>query len=258
VSWDWRALLPARRRTEPRVPAALFYSDPLPTWQDACRRAGSYADAALFDGEYQAARAVRGGRAPCAIFSVVQTKPVYRWPVIASLLSIAGEKGGFDGRPVHVLDVGGGLGLVYDQHRLFLDALPRLQWSVVDQPHFVRCGRDEFANDRLRFFDTIADVRAQSPVDVALMVSSIEYFERPYEALREMLGIPNLIFAFLHTTDAPDDEIRVQTRHAPHVPSSMPLHFLSLAKLRGFLEGQGYRCAAVAQSSDFYWFRRDA
>jgi putative methyltransferase (TIGR04325 family) len=256
VSRSWRAWLPARWRAKPARP--LTYSEPYPSWQEACRHAGSYADAALFEGEYRAARAVREGRAPCAVFSVPQTKPVYRFSVASSLLAIAGEKGGFAGQPVHVLDVGGGLGLVYDQHRLYLDALPRLQWSVVDQPHFVQCGRAEFAGDRLRFFDTIAEARAQSPVDVALMVSSLEYFERPYDALGEMLGIANIVFALLHTTQAPDDEFRVQTRHPPYVPSSMPLHFLSVTKLRGFLESHGYRCVVTAQSADFYWFRRAA
>ena len=48
----------------------------------------------------------------------------------------------------------------------FLDAIPNLLWSVVEQPHFVRCGRLEFETERLRFFESIADAcqRGANPI----------------------------------------------------------------------------------------------
>src|SRR5262249_51834403 len=133
-------------------PEPLRYSRPYRTWEEACRNAASYSDAVLLDEERNAARAVREGRAAYALFGVAQARLAFRWPILASLMAVAGWQGAFSGRPLHVLDFGGGLGSVYDQHRRFLDTIPALLWSVVEQPHFVRCGNSELAGDRLAFF----------------------------------------------------------------------------------------------------------
>src|SRR5262249_33079238 len=88
-------------------PSPLRYSRPYPTWQAACQKAGNYRDPILFEEERNAARAVREGRAAFALFGVPQTRLALRWPLLATLMSIAGWRGAFSGRPLHILDYGG-------------------------------------------------------------------------------------------------------------------------------------------------------
>ena len=85
-----------------------------------------------------------------------------------------------------MLDLGGALGGYYYQHRKFMSMLAKVRWSVVEQKHFVVCGRDEFQDEYLRFHETIADCLAEGPVDVGFLSSVLQYLERPY-AIRQCL-----------------------------------------------------------------------
>jgi putative methyltransferase (TIGR04325 family) len=237
-------------------PSPLRYSRPYRSWDEACRNAGNYTNPALLDEELNAARTVREGRAAYALFGVPQATLAFRWPLLASLVAIAGWRHAFSGRPLHILDFGGGLGSVYDQHRRFLDTIPELSWSVVEQPHFVRCGNSEFAGDRLRFFETVEEARARGDIDAALFVSSLGYLENPYEVLAALLklDIPYLILVATQLTDAADDVIKVQHVRPPYVTADLPIRFLSRSKLLALLDSRGYEMFADLGMG--YLFRR--
>ena len=251
-------MIPTRLRAmlRPLKPNPLRYSRAFPTWEAACRKAGSYADPILLEEELNAARAVREGRAAFALFGIPQTRLALRWPLLASLMSIAGWRGAFSGRPLHILDFGGGLGSVYDQHRRFLDTIPALLWSVVEQPHFVRCGNAEFADHRVCFFETIEDAGTRADIDAALFVSSIDYLENPYDILARLLAldIPYFLLVATHLTEEPDDVIRVQYVRPPYVVTDLPIRFLSRAKLLAFFEARGYQM--IADLGSGYLFGR--
>src|SRR5262249_26496975 len=150
----------------------------------------------------------------------------------------------------------GGLGSVYDQHRRFLDTIPALLWSIVEQPHFVRCGNSEFADHRLRFFETIEEASVRADIDVALFVSSLGYLEKPYEVLARLLDfdIRYLMLVSTHLTDETDDVIRVQYIRPPYVVTDLPIRFLSRKKLLAFFEARGYQM--IADLGSGYLFGR--
>ncbi len=237
-------------------PASLSYSRPYDSWDEACRHAGSYADPVLLDEERNAARAVREGRAAYALFGLPQSRLAFRWPLIANLLAIAAWQGAFAGRPLHVLDYGGGLGSVYQQHRRYLDTIPALLWSVVEQPHFVRCGNSEFADDRLRFFQTARQAGARARIDAAIFVGSLEYLEDPYAVLQGLidLDVPYLLLIATHWSDSADDVVRVQHIRPPYVTADVPIRFLSRAKLLALLGSRSYEMFAELRTG--YLFRR--
>jgi putative methyltransferase (TIGR04325 family) len=189
---------------------------------------------------------VREGRAAFALFGVTQARLALRWPLLASLMSIAGWCGAFSGRPLHILDYGEGLGAVYDQHRRFLDTIPALLWSVVEQPHFVRCGNGKFTDHRLCFFETIEQAHARAEIDAVLFVSSIEYLESPYDVLARLidLDIPYFLLVATHLSDAGEDVIRVQYIRPPYVVTDLPIRFLSRTKLLALFDARGYRMLA--------------
>ena len=228
-------------------PPPLTYSRAHRTWEDACRNAGSYADPSLFEEERNAVRAVRDGRAAYALFGVPQTRLAFRWPLLACLVSIAGWRRAFSGRPLHILDFGGGLGSVYDQHRRFLDTIPQLSWSVVDQPHFVRCGAAEFAGDRLAFFETVEAASARGEIDAAIFVGSLGYLEDPYAVLSAMisLDIPYLVLIASQLTNAPDDVIRVQRMGPPYVIAKCRSAFCHDRSCAPSWTGGAMRCSPI-------------
>jgi putative methyltransferase (TIGR04325 family) len=255
-----RRMLPWRAVAMLRLlkPSPLRYSRPYRSWEEACRNAGSYADPILLEEERSAVRAVREGRAAYALFGLAQAKLAFRWPLLASLMSIAMWQRAYSGRRLHILDFGGGLGSVYDQHRRFLDTIPDLSWSVVEQPHFVHCGNSEFADDRLRFYETVEEARARGNIDAALFVASIGYLDNPYEVLVGLLklDIPYLVLVATQLTEAADDVIRVQHIRPPYVTAELPIRFLSRPKLRAILDSRGYEM--LADLGTGYLFRRRA
>jgi len=54
--------------------------------------------------------------------------------------------------PSGSLILAGALGSLYFQHRNWLSHISSLEWHVVEQPHFVECGKADAENDQLRFF----------------------------------------------------------------------------------------------------------
>src|SRR5690606_1701818 len=89
----------------------------------------------------------------------------HSFPVLAGLLRAAAENAG----SLSVLDFGGSLGSSYYQCKDFLAVIRELQWSVVEQEHFVRAGREEFSTDRLNFFYSIAECVESAAPNVALL-----------------------------------------------------------------------------------------
>ena len=253
-----RRLFPRRAVAILRLlkPGPLTYSRPCRSWEEALRKAGSYANPLLLEEEYKAARAVKEGRAAYALFGIPRTRLAFRWPLLASLMAVAGWRDAWLGRPLHILDFGGGLGLVYEQHRRFLDTLPKLLWSVVEQPHFVRCGNAEFATDRLRFFETIDEARSRGDFDAALFVSSLGYLENPHTLLEELLetGVPYLVLIAMQFTGNEEDFICVQHMRAPYVTADVPICFISRPKLLALLDKHGYEMFADLGTG--YFFRK--
>lgn len=207
------------------------------SWEEAKKRSSGYDDTAILSKVKDAALKVKRGEAAFERDSVAFEKPEYSWPLLASLLSVASREGGRLG----ILDFGGSLGSTYFQHRALLSHLSTLSWGVVEQPHFVETGQKEFADKTLAFFPNIAEcVRAKKP-NVALFSSVLQYMEKPYDILAEIMetGIPYLLFdrtAFLQN-EAPD-RITVQTVPPKIYSASYPAWFFNQEKFLGALENR--------------------
>lgn len=143
---------------------------------------------------------------------VLLSDPQPNFPLVASLLRVAAANAG----RLHVLDVGGSLGSSYRQVCSFLAELPQLTWSVVEQPHFVACGRSEFTTAVLRFYERVSDVSGAP--HVALLSGVLPYVAAPYAMLEEVArsGVRWLVVDRTPVIDADDDIITVQ-----HVPASL-------------------------------------
>jgi putative methyltransferase (TIGR04325 family) len=112
--------------------------------------------------------------------------PQWNHGLLACLLRVAASRGG----SLRVLDFGGSLGSTYFQCRSFLSELECVQWSVVEQPHFVACGKAEFETQELRFFGSIGDALNARTIDVALLSGVLPYLPAPYQILSEIEQSP--------------------------------------------------------------------
>lgn len=190
---------------------------------------------------------VKNGQAAYERDSVTFDQHVYPFPVLAGLLRARSA----DGNRLSVLDFGGSLGTTYFQCRDFLSATGFFRWSVVEQSEHVKCGRAEFADERLRFYISIDECLAQEQPNVLLLSGVIQHLPKPHEFLADVLqrGFAHVIVDRTAFFSGNRDLLTVQ-----HVPdwiyrASYPAWFLSEERfLHSF--GKHYRLVASFAALD--------
>ena len=199
----------------------------------------------------RATKAVLAGEAVAERDSVALSAAEYSLPLLVGLLYVASRSNG----SLSVLDFGGSLGSGYWQTRKFLQHL-RVQWSIVEQPHFVRVGQAEIANDVLRFYFSIDDSLAAGRPDVILLSGVLQYIELPFSLLDDVFGTatPHIIIerTQFFVEDLPD-RLTVENVHPSIYEASYPSWFFNLSNFRKFIAASKYRCVEEFDS----WERWD-
>lgn len=189
----------------------VHYSGIYSRWDDARVHASGYDSGLILERVRQATMKVKSGEAAFERDSVAFDRIQHSFPVLAGLMRASAEHGG----RLSVLDFGGSLGSSYFQCRHFLSALTSLQWSVVEQDHFVRCGRELFADEELRFYFTIAECIEQAAPNVALLSGVLQYLPRPQQVLDEIMGSRIQYIVIDRTSFASMENDRVTVQHVP-------------------------------------------
>jgi putative methyltransferase (TIGR04325 family) len=240
VSHDWKNLarelcpplvLSGARRLRQRLTPGTGYVGDHPSW-DAARAASTGYDADLILERTKAATLeVKEGRAAYERDTMLFERPQYAWPVLSSLFWIAARTG-----ELSVLDFGGALGSTYFNHRRFLQTLPGLRWSVVEQPHVARCGTEHFAEPSLNFFSTIEECFAAEKPNVALFSGVVQYLPKPFEVIEAVAvhGVPTLIVDMTPFQEQGRDVLTVQNVPPQIYPASYPCWLFDEAKFRDF------------------------
>lgn len=195
-------------RLKPLFRHGVYFTGHYEDWASASKSALGYDAELILEKVKHATLEVIAGRAVFERDSVLFNDIQYSFPVLAGLLRAAAEN---DGR-LSVLDFGGSLGSSYFQCRNFLSVLSSLNWNVVEQPHFVRCGRECIESEQLKFFFTIDEALKENKPNVALLSSVLQYLPEPYSILSELMQcrIDYLIIDRTPFGDAPQDAITVQ------------------------------------------------
>jgi putative methyltransferase (TIGR04325 family) len=199
---------------KPLLKRGIYYSGNYPDWASAEGHSSGYDAALILERVKQARVEVMAGRAVYERDSVIFDEVKHSFPVLAGLLRAAIESS----NQLSVLDFGGSLGSTYFQCRDFLSMLPLLKWGVVEQEHFVNCGRGLLETDELRFFFTIADCVRQNAPNVALLSSVLQYLPQPYNVVDELMDscVPYIVIDRTPFGDYNADWITIQ-----HVPPSI-------------------------------------
>ena len=215
-------------------------------WEDAMRASSGYDSAVILERVREASLKVKAGEASYERDSVLFEKVQYSWPLLAGLLYVASRKG----NRLNLVDFGGSLGSSYFQNRKFLAHLSELHWNIVEQRHFVDCGKRDFEDNYLKFYyDLDTCFRDQHP-DAILFSGAIQYLEDPHGMLEKVksFGFEFVLFDRTSFLTKGDDQLTVQKVPGRIFPASYPCWFLSQQK---FLEAMGDRYELLADFESF-------
>jgi putative methyltransferase (TIGR04325 family) len=157
--------------------------------------------------------------------SVLFDKKYYNWGVISALLQVAIE----NKSNLNVLDFGGSLGSSYYQNLSFIEKIDNVQWNVIEQEKFVKCGRENFEDDRLKFNYTIEECIQDKKPNVILLSSVLQYIEKPHEFIEKFLSlnINNIIIDRTAFIECEKDIITIQNVPEAIYKASYPAWFFN-------------------------------
>jgi putative methyltransferase (TIGR04325 family) len=212
-----------------RVPRRYGWFGNYASWEKAVADCSGYQSPGILEKVRDAGLRVKGGHSAFERDSVVFPEIEYSWPLLAQLMHIAACGQG----RLHVLDFGGALGSTYFQNRKFFEGLKEVRWCVVEQSHFVQCGREHFQSEELRFYQNIEEcVNDGAPLAV-LLSCVLQYLPDP-DALLNALLKHQFQFIVIDRTGFSNDgleHITVQRVHPEIYAASYPCYFLSRQKL---------------------------
>jgi putative methyltransferase (TIGR04325 family) len=203
------------------------------TWAAAQNASTGYDSATILEKCKNALLKVKNGEVAYERDSVVFNKIEYSWPVLSALLRAGVENNG----KLSVLDFGGSLGSSYFQNRGFLNGIKSLQWGIVEQPNFVQCGRQYFADQKLKFFSSVEQCARSMKPNVLLVSSTLPYLESPHEMIRfwKTFNFKYIIIDRTYFIDGEKDRLTVQTVPEAIYPAAYPAWFFAESRfLRNF------------------------
>ena len=154
------------------------------SWEEAASRCSGYETQDILERVKQATKIVVSDTTRFERDGIVISEKQYPFALIAVLLDAAQRHG----RKLSVLDFGGSLGSSYYQCKDFLMALTDLRWSVVEQAHFVDCGKAEFQNEILKFYHNIEECYRVETPNVVLFSSVLQYVEHVDILLHDVIS----------------------------------------------------------------------
>jgi putative methyltransferase (TIGR04325 family) len=204
------------------------------SWEEAIRASKGYDDTIILERIKEAALKVKKGEAVYERDGFLFDEIQYSWPVLAGLLWVAAQSKG----ELNLIDFGGSLGTAYFQNRLFLQALSRVRWSIVEQRNFVDVGKQYFEDQELIFYYDLETCVQEEKPNAILISSVLPYLQNPYEILREVISY-NFDFIILDRTplfSEGKDRLTVQVVPPEIYPSSYPSWFLNRNKFYSFFK----------------------
>ena len=202
------------------------------TWAEAKNKCSGYDSPVILEKVKESALKVKKGQAAFERDSVTFDKPEYSFQLLSSLLWAASLNSG----NLNVMDFGGSLGSTYFQNSRILDALHNLNWCIVEQANYIETGKAHFSSERLHFFNSINKCFFSYKIDVVLLSSVLQYVEKPYNLLDELIAFKPA-FIIIERTPFIDkeDRITIQKVHPKIYKASYPCWFFNKKKFMDYM-----------------------
>lgn len=149
---------------------------------------------------------------------------------------------------LHLLDFGGSLASSYFQYK---NLLPKgeLKWAVVEQAHFVDCGKKFIEEFELKFYYTPDEALLVQSPHVLLLASVMQYLEKPYELIESLKKHKFEYIIIDRTGFIESDSDRLTVQHLPEFiyKASYPAWFFNEQKFIEIVK-QGYTLQSEFES----------
>jgi len=222
-------LSPSKLRDQSVIESKKYgWSGNYSSWQEAQKLCSGYDAQNILEKVKVSTLKVKNGEAVYERDSVLFDTIQYSQNVLNALFTAA-EK---NKNELHVVDFGGSLGSSYFQYRDFLSRLKELKWSVVEQPHFVECGKNFIQDEHLKFFYSITEAISGKKNHVFFLSSVLPYFEKPYQLIEECLnyGFDYIIVDRTSFIEGETERLTVQVVPEFIYKASYPCWFLNERK----------------------------
>lgn len=229
------------------VKSTGMWSGNYSSWAEAQKSCTGYDSDIILEKCKNSLLQVKNGDAVYERDSVLFDEIQYSWGLLAGLQKAAMEN---DGR-LCVMDFGGSLGSSYYQNNEFLGALKELAWCIVEQPHFVECGKKYFEDDKLKFFYSVEECLFLNKPNVLLLSSVLQYMEKPYEWIEKFIkmGIPYIIIDRTAFIEDKKDMLTIQDVPESIYKASYPAWFFSKSLFYNKLN-ERYKCIGEFSSHE--------
>lgn len=206
-----------------------YFSGDFLTWEDAIKSSTGYDSPEILEKVRASLMKVKKGEAIYERDSILFEKVEYAWPLLANLLLIASVNKNY----LNIIDFGGSLGTTYYQNIVYLKHLEYLKWNIVEQKHFVDCGKEYFEDLNLRFYYSIEECLAVEKPDVIILSGVLMYLQNPYELLKKIVNY-NFQWVLIDRTyisNKDRDILKIQNVFPPYYKASYPMWFLNERKI---------------------------
>lgn len=211
----------------------LAFSGNYSTWEEARKQCSGYDSKEIFDKVKKAAIDVRDGKACFERDGYLFYEKHTNFPILSILLSIYMESSN-----LKVLDFGGSLGSMYFQHKDVLQQIgENFKWTVVEQEHFVRFGKQELCDNFINFEYYMKDVK---DCNCIIFGSVLQYIENYIDILIEALEKDCEHIVVDKTPVSTAEWISIEQVHEPIYEASYPMRVINKDKLTKLFFEKGY------------------
>jgi putative methyltransferase (TIGR04325 family) len=177
---------------------------------------------------------VKNGEYPYERDSVLFNEIEIFFPLLSSLFYVSLN----NNNKLNIIDFGGSLGSTYFQNKDILKQTGiTINWNIIEQDSFVKCGNEYFSNEELHFYNNIDEVLKQTDISVCLLSSVLPYLKEPYTIL-ETIKQNNIKYIIIDRTmflnNKTNDILTIQNVPPEIYEASYPAWFLSLNKFYNY------------------------
>ena len=178
---------------------------------------------------------VKDGEYPYERDSVLFTEKELFYPLLSSLLYISME----NDKHLNIIDFGGSLGSTYFQNKDILRQVGiNINWNIIEQESFVKCGKEYFEDNELHFFNNIDELTNKEEISVCLFSSVLPYLKEPYTIL-DTIKHSKIKYVIIDRTffleNKFEDVLTIQKVSPEIYDTSYPAWFLSLDKFISYI-----------------------
>ncbi len=170
-----------KSRKRERKKYGWFFTDL--SWDEVVQTYGGYDSNYILEKSKNSLLAVKNGFAVHERDSFLFDHIQYSFPSLVALMWIAAQQ---DGK-LNLIDFGGSLGSSFFQNRKFLSGLKEVKWNVVEQKNFVKCGKENFEDGQLKFYEDVDACVADQNPNILFFSNVLQYLKSPHQVIKHIL-----------------------------------------------------------------------